>query len=62
MYKCALIFIIFLSIKGAFAASINKIFIKGNQRIESSTILSYLNIKKNKEISDEDLNIERSFV
>ena len=36
--------------------SINKIFIKGNQRIESNTILSYLNIKKNKEISEEDLN------
>ena len=43
-------------IKSAFCNSINKIFIKGNQRIDSSTILSYLNIKKNKEISEDDLN------
>ena len=58
MIKYAVIFfvLLFFSIKSAFAISINKIFIKGNQRIDSSTILSYLNIKKNKEISEEDLN------
>ncbi len=36
---------------------VDKIYIKGNQRIENSTILSYLNIRKNDEISDQDLNI-----
>ncbi len=48
MIKYALIFfvLLFFPIKSAFAISINKIFIKGNQRIDSSTILSYLNIKK----------------
>ena len=59
MSKFVLIFflLIFFSIKSAFTSSINKIFIKGNQRIDSRTILSYLNIKKNKEISEEDLNV-----
>ena len=58
MFKYFLIIftILFFSFKCAFSNSINKIVIKGNQRIESSTILSYLNIKKNKEISEEDLN------
>tara|TARA_Y100000589_G_scaffold326286_1_gene365769 strand:- start:1159 stop:3408 length:2250 start_codon:yes stop_codon:yes gene_type:complete len=58
MFKYALIFFVLLlvPIKSTFATVINKIFIKGNQRIESSTILSYLNIKKNKEIIVEDLN------
>ena len=58
MLKYILIFVCLLSIpiKNTLANSINKIFIKGNQRIEGSTILSYLNIKKNKEISEEDLN------
>ena len=59
MYKYVLIFfvLIFFSVQSSFATSISKIFIKGNQRIDSSTILSYLNIKKNKEISEEDLNV-----
>ena len=59
MIKCAVIFfvLLFFPIKSAFAISINKIFIKGNQRIDSSTILSYLNIKKNKEISEDDLKL-----
>ena len=58
MFKYFLVIftILFFSFKCAFSNSINKIVIKGNQRIESSTILSYLNIKKNKEISEEDLN------
>ena len=59
MFKYALFFfvILFFSINSTYALSINKIFIKGNQRIHNSTILSYLNIKKNKEISEEDLNV-----
>ena len=59
MFKYVLIFLLFFSfpIKGVFSNIINKIIIKGNQRIESSTILSYLNIKKNKKISEQDLNI-----
>ncbi len=58
MLKYSRIFfvLLFFSVKSAYAISINKIFIKGNQRIDSSTILSYLNIKKNKAISEEDLN------
>ena len=58
MFKYALIFFVLISflIKSIFANVVNKIFIKGNQRIESNTILSYINIKKNKEISEEDLN------
>ena len=58
MLKYALIFfvLLFFCIKSAFAISINKIFIKGNQRIDNSTIISYLNIKKNNEINEEDLN------
>ena len=51
-------FVLFLfSINNISADVINKIFIKGNQRIESSTILSYLNINKDKEITEEDLNL-----
>ena len=49
--------LLFLFIKSTFANVINKVFIEGNQRIESNTILSYLNIKKNREITEEDLNI-----
>ena len=58
MFKYFLIFIVllFFAVKGAFTTIVNKVFIEGNQRIESSTILSYLNIKKNKEINKEDLN------
>ena len=58
MFKYVLIFIVllFFPIKGAFTTIVNKVFIEGNQRIENSTILSYLDIKKNKEISEEDLN------
>ena len=58
MFKYFLIIftIFFFSFKCVFSNSINKIVIKGNQRIETSTILSYLNIKKNKEISEENLN------
>ena len=48
--------LLFFSIKNVFANSINKVFLKGNQRIDNSTILSYLNIEKNKEIGEEDLN------
>ena len=59
MFKYAVILFITISapIKAICADTIGKIFIKGNQRIESSTILSYLNIKKNKEINEQDLNI-----
>ena len=59
MFKYIVIFavFVFLPIQSTFANVINKVFIKVNQRIESSTILSYLNIKKNKEISEEDLNL-----
>ena len=59
MPKYTVIFVLFLllPIKSIFADVINKIFIKGNQRIESNTILSYLNIKKNKDVKDEDLNV-----
>ena len=58
MFKYSLIIstMLFFSFKCVFSNSINKIVIKGNQRIETSTILSYLNIKKNKEISEENLN------
>ena len=59
MTKYAIFFLILLSfaIKPAFAKVINKIFITGNQRIESKTILSYLSIEKNKKFSEQDLNI-----
>ena len=58
MFKYVLIFfvLLFFLIKGIFANVINKIFIKGNLRIDSSTVLSYINIKKDQEISEEDLN------
>ena len=58
MFKYTIIFFVltFFSIKSAYAVSVNKIFIKGNQRIDKSTIISYLNIKKNQEIREEDLN------
>ncbi len=58
MFNYALIFfvLLFFLSKSIFANVVNKIFIKGNQRIDNSTILSYINIKKNKEISEEDLN------
>ena len=58
MFKYALIFflLVFFLIKSISAYVVNKVLIKGNQRIDSSTILSYINIKKNKEISEEDLN------
>ena len=59
MFKSFTIFLLifFHLIKDTFAININKIFIKGNQRIEKSTILSYLNLKDYKDISDHDLNM-----
>ena len=59
MSKFTIVFFIlpFFLFKSTLANSINKIFIKGNQRIESNTILSYLDIKKNKEFTEQDLNI-----
>ena len=52
MFKYVIILLLFFSliIKDAFSDIINKIIIKGNQRIESSTILSYLNINKKKRL------------
>ena len=56
-YAVILFILFFLSLSIASTNVINKIFIEGNQRIERSTILSYLNISKNKEVSAEDLNL-----
>ena len=59
MLKILLVFLIMCSVNLEYALGnvISKIYIKGNQRIESSTILSYLNIKKNDSINEQDLNI-----
>ncbi len=59
MLKHLIIFFILtiIFIKTTSANIINKINISGNQRIESSTILSYLNIKKGDDFPIEDLNI-----
>ena len=59
MFNFFTIFLLFFFylIKVLFSNNIDKIYIKGNQRIEKSTILSYLNLKDYKDISDYDLNI-----
>ncbi len=50
-------FLIILSANIVYSNNIKKINIKGNQRIEINTILSYINININKDLSEQDLNI-----
>ena len=40
-----------------FGQNINKILIEGNQRIETTTIMTYLDLDKNKDIDVSDLNL-----
>ena len=54
-----LIFLLFLFFNTniLFSNEIKNIEIKGNQRIDEETIFTYLNLSKEKEIKEEDLNV-----